>query len=601
MKSFKRIGRVNMNIIPQPQKITITNNKFSLDIIDKIIVNGNTDNRIIKAVNIMKKDVTNITKRNIKVITNQLSNNGIIIYCNKNVKGYVIKITEEKIEILAQNDNMAFYGIQTIRQIISENNKQIDCCLIEDYPAFPVRGFYFDVSRGRVPTLEYLYKVVDLLSLYKINHLQLYIEDAFDFIEYKDIIDEKTKLTADEILALDDYCYDHYIDLVPSLSTFGHLYCLLQSEKYKDLCELKNFTPKQHYWLEKMEHHTIDIGNEKSFELISSLLDQYIPLFRSNYFNICCDETMDLCTDKNKEKNPATEYYNFVSKIINYISKYNKKVMMWADIALKYSEKITTLPEDVIFLNWTYRAEPREEQIAMLADIKNSQIVCPGTVSWNKFVESIPEAESNIVKLVKYGEKYGAIGVLNTYWGDCGHINAFNGSLYGMALGAQMSWNTSVEINEQFELMASKLLYGYNEINIIDAIKNVSKCEEPFHWWHLLHWYSKTIMQKTDYSFECSIDDVIGNFDIIDSTITKLKTIPANDRIQDILIGCEGIRLITKIFLHIHKSEKYLDAKILKKEVDNWFKAFSDSWLRDNKESQLKYIKDFMYDLIEAQ
>ena len=587
-----------MGIIPEPQKSEVFDKKLSLRKIERITVNGNVDNRIIKAASKLKNEISDITGKKISILTRNSDNKGIIIFCNQNVSGYSMRISEENIKISAKNDEMAFYAIQTIRQIIIDKPKEIDCCDIDDYPSFAVRGFYYDVSRGRVPKLEYLFKVVDILSLCKINQLQLYIEDAFDFIEYSDIIEEQSKLTADEILALDDYCYDHYIDLVPSLSTFGHLYSLLQSEKYKDLCELEDYNPKQHFWLEKMQHHTIDVSNEKSFELVCSLIDQYVPLFRSKFFNICCDETMDLCTGRNKDKNPQNEYYAFVRKIIDYISIYDKKVMMWADIALKYSDKIDQLPQDTVFLNWTYRAEPSEEQIKTFFTHKRNQIVCPGTVGWNRFLENIPQASSNIQKLIKYGEKYGAIGVLNTYWGDCGHINSFNCSLYGMAMGAQLSWNSSYEIDVEFEKKASRIFYGSRD-NIIKSISEASECELPFHWWHLIEWYSQTVMQKKEYSFECTCEDVIKNFKVIDKTLETLQKVSTNDRIEDLIIGCKGIKIISELFLYIHKAENYNDPDKLKNDIDIWFEDFSKSWLRDNKESQLHNIKSFMYAVVD--
>ena len=126
------------------------------------------------------------------------------------------------------------------------------------------------------------------------------------FKELEGIVTEDEALTPAEMLALDDYCYEHFIDLVPSLSTFGHMYTLLQSDKYKHLCELENFEPKRVYWMEKQWHHTIDPYNPESAEVVISMIEQYIPLFRSKYFNICCDETLDLCRGRNAEKRSFT-------------------------------------------------------------------------------------------------------------------------------------------------------------------------------------------------------------------------------------------------------------------------------------------------------
>lgn len=43
-----------------------------------------------------------------------------------------------------------------------------------------IRGVMLDISRDKVPTLKTLFEIVDLLSLLKINHLQLYVEGFLD-------------------------------------------------------------------------------------------------------------------------------------------------------------------------------------------------------------------------------------------------------------------------------------------------------------------------------------------------------------------------------------------------------------------------------------
>ena len=51
---------------------------------------------------------------------------------------------------------------------------------------------------------------------------------------------DDTPLTAAEILELDRYCAERGIELVPSLSCFGHLYKVLSSQGYSHLCELED-------------------------------------------------------------------------------------------------------------------------------------------------------------------------------------------------------------------------------------------------------------------------------------------------------------------------------------------------------------------------
>ena len=158
--------------------------------------------------------------------------------------------------------------------------------------------------------------MVDILAGMKINSLQIYVEHSFDFNEFRSLgRSSDYVLTPNDILEIDDYCYQNFIDFIPSMATFGHLYELLSLNEYKELCELDNFQPEWHFWRERMAHHTIDPSNPKSIKVICSLIDQYLPLFRSKYFNICCDETLDLCTGKNKGKNKGNLYCEFVNKI----------------------------------------------------------------------------------------------------------------------------------------------------------------------------------------------------------------------------------------------------------------------------------------------
>ena len=104
-----------------------------------------------------------------------ISDSGAELYIsigNDGSERYVIEISENKIILDAGSEKGAFYGIQTLRQIF--RNNKIPCCRIEDEPDFSYRGFYHDVTRGKVPKLETLKELVDMLAYLKINSLQLY-------------------------------------------------------------------------------------------------------------------------------------------------------------------------------------------------------------------------------------------------------------------------------------------------------------------------------------------------------------------------------------------------------------------------------------------
>lgn len=139
---------------------------------------------------------------------------------------YILKIEENTIEITSDGLNGVFYGIQTLKQILKK--KDIPCLLIEDEPDFEYRGFYHDITRGKVPTVDTLKGLVDIMAYYKMNSLQLYVEHTFEFREIPELNEKTGYITAEEIKELDEYCYENFIDFIPSVATFGHMYEILE-------------------------------------------------------------------------------------------------------------------------------------------------------------------------------------------------------------------------------------------------------------------------------------------------------------------------------------------------------------------------------------
>ena len=123
------------------------------------------------------------------------------------------------------------YGMQTLRQMIRQTSRTLPCLHIQDKPAFAVRAYSLDVTRGRVPTMAFLTWFIDQLALYKYNQFQLYVEHAFAFGELSEAWRGTDPLTADDIMFLDEYCAHHGIELVPSLATFGHMYMNLRTRE----------------------------------------------------------------------------------------------------------------------------------------------------------------------------------------------------------------------------------------------------------------------------------------------------------------------------------------------------------------------------------
>lgn len=384
-------------------------------------------------------------------------------------ESYTLEISSDAITITSEGLNGAFYALQTLRQIFKQGN--IPCLKIEDAPDFAYRGVYHDVTRGKIPTVSTIKKLIDQMAYFKMNSLQLYVEHTFAFEETKELVKKTGCLTKEDIFELDAYCYENFIEFIPSIATFGHMYEILEQEPYRHLRVCRDFEAPKNPWGARMRHHTLDPMQDESFALVKSLIDQYAPLFRTNVFNFCGDETFDL-VHYGEGVDVGELYTTFVQKIINYLHAGNKRVMMWADIVLKHPEQLCKLPDDICFLNWEYGPEPSEEKVAKLHEAGKQQIVCPGTSSWSRFCEDVAIEEKNITRLIDLGYKYGAVGVLNTNWGDYGNPASLDLAMYGLVLGGVKSWAVNTRPGESLYEAINSLLYGGE--NAMDYVKRIS-------------------------------------------------------------------------------------------------------------------------------
>ncbi|MBO5021445.1 MAG: family 20 glycosylhydrolase [Clostridia bacterium] len=583
-------------LLPKPKSIAEKTGVFNISDCS-VQLRGDMDYRVVKAAAKLRNALAVLDGGVHKFcrVDDEMKNSiAISVDSGLNSEEYSLKISKENILICGGDAAGCFYGIMTLLKLIESEGKELPCLEIKDYPDMKYRGFYHDATRGRVPSLEGVKTMVDRLAALKVNSLQLYVEHPFDFVEFKnDGKGEDQYLTVEEILEIDQYCYDNFIDFIPSLSSFGHLYHLLMKEEYKGLCELPDFESKQHFWKDRMEHHTIDPTNPKSFELICSLIDQYLPLFRSKYFNICCDETFDLAKGRNAGKDRGTLYCDFVTKIIEHVTSMGKTVMMWGDIALEYPNALDRIPKDTILLNWWYDENPSEQKVIRIKEQGITQVICPGTTSWTRLMELPRVSIPNITKFSKYGKTHDVLGILNTNWGDYGHPSSPECALFGTTLGACVGWTVDTEVDEEFEKAVSYFVYG-SETNIIPMLSRVADIHSKSATWYSFFcwtsWKSKEYFEKFNeaaaYSAECS--------DIAD----KLRAIPDKKGvIAHIINAAEGVALLNEA-VDVIRADK--DREPWKVKSEEWLDSYEKMWLSGAKPSELYVIKEFIRKIMQV-
>ncbi|MGL6173175.1 MAG: beta-N-acetylhexosaminidase [Cellulosilyticaceae bacterium] len=607
-----------MYLIPNPKSYRKLEGKFKLNLQTEIILGHTCSFEDLESAKLLQEEI--VKEIGIKLAINKsfIKKDKQHIYLIKNEgisEAYKLEIISNGIIIEAGTSKGIFYGVQTLRQIIRQCGATLAQLVIEDEPHFKNRGFYHDVTRGKVPTLTTLKELVDRAAFYKLNQIQLYIEHTFAFKGMSEVWIDKNPLTAEEILELDRYCQKRHIELVPSIATFGHLYEVLRTQSYHELCELENSDREEYSFVNRMLHHTLDVSNPGSIEIIREMLTQFIPLFTSTQFNICCDETFDL--GKGRSRQVAEEigvgrlYTGFLNQVIDIVKGHNKQVMFWGDVILHYPELLGEIPEDVICLTWDYAANVNEKAIQTIAETGRMQYVCPGVGGWNMMMNLMDNAFTNIKGMAKYGQKHGAIGLLNTDWGDYGHVNLLANSIPGMAYGASMSWNP--EIEEPFEetyKALSCIEYGDESLQLVGILNELSK-NQPAGWGELIRWKENYPNQENAHKpiAELQSEKLLVGYNAACEAEEQLIKVARQIRyykedLQEFVLSARAHQLMDAYFLVALKYEMnqegievVLGPKTLAGELEIWFTEYEVAWRKRNKESELGRIRQVIMNL----
>lgn len=475
-------------------------------------------------------------------------NIGVYIDPKYGKQEYRLLVKNGSVTIISGSNEGIYYGIQTMRQVMAYSlteKKDLPGVYITDYPALQRRGFMLDISRDKVPTMHTLYQIVDLLTSLKINELQLYTEHTFAYQNHQIVWENASPMTPEEIAALQKYCQDRFIDLVPNQNSFGHMENWLKYKKYQSLAECQ--TDCNTIW-GKSKYTSLDPTNPGSFKLIQELYAELLPNFESDYFNIGCDETVELGLGNSKaeceKRGLGRVYLDYLLKLNEEVNKYGKKAQFWGDIVLNHDSLIPYLPKNMTAMVWGYDSQFRFDTV--LPKFKNAGLefyVCPGTSTWRSIIGKNQIAFTNLRNAAINGEKYGAKGMLVTNWGDHGHWQPLSVCEPAMILGFSYAWNCDTTLLDRLEFVLSqyvfkdptrntakailKLGYAYEVAKMPEGVANVFHLILRRHAWSWDNNYqTKTLTIENLQKTETEIDEAMkifaqGNPQCADAQIVK--------------------------------------------------------------------------------
>jgi hypothetical protein len=381
-------------------------------------------------------------------------------------QGYELRVDGAGARLTHADDAGRRYGLQTVEQL-QHHDGSLPHIHVRDRPDIATRGYMLDVSRDRVPTRATLARLVEVLDRCRYNHLELYIEHTFAYVDHEAVWADASPITADDLAWLDDRCAEVGIELVANQNCFGHLAPWLALDAYRDRAECPD-------GLEVVPGFRLPASvlapTPENAELAVALVREQLAAVRSRRVNIGCDETFELGRGVSKPRadkiGVAAVYAEHLARIAGPLLDDGCSVLFWGDVLRSHPKELARLPSgDLTPVVWTYDAPdaprpdiaPEAQKLldTMGVDLRGADFethlapftkagtacwVAPGTSTWNSLVGRLENAKGNLLDAATAATRTGVHGILVTDWGDGGHHQPPAVSLAPIAYGGAVAW-----------------------------------------------------------------------------------------------------------------------------------------------------------------
>jgi hexosaminidase len=507
---------VALQLLPEPKELVFVKGLCLLDPETLILLPADAGDDAFFAAHQLQAEVSSVTGLAlpiVKVYTPLRPANVVLLVCGQEqatafgleprqiaapegvaAQAYTLTIQRGRILLYADAPPGLFHAVQTLRQVVRTQGKALPALVVRDWPTLPYRGLMLDVSRRKVPTLETLQHLVDELSHYKLNVLQLYTEHTFQFPRHPQIGAGCGSLSSQDILEMDAFCRQRHVELMPNLQSFGHARNTLRLPEYQHLAETDML------W-------TLSPAVEGTYTLLDQLYGDMLPAFTSKTFNVDCDETFDLGQGASQALvdqfggipyGVGRVYLDHLLRVRELAAQYGRRIQVWGDMLHHHPELIDQLPDDVTLLDWCYDPAESYPTPRTFARAGRRFWVCPGTGSWNSLFPRLDGARANIRNLVRDGVAAGAQGpitdtrpasalgacdgpvpslcegMLLTDWGDHGHYHHLGLSWHGYLFGAAQSWTGGTTGDAEFDAAFGALFFGPEHEAILGALHQMA-------------------------------------------------------------------------------------------------------------------------------
>ncbi|MBP3203044.1 MAG: family 20 glycosylhydrolase [Bacteroidales bacterium] len=214
-------------------------------------------------------------------------------------EAYRLTVGRSGIKVEAVTEKGRWNALQTLSQLTQ--NGKVPRCTVTDWPSFRVRGWMMDVGRTYI-SLEEIYREVEVFSHFKLNvfHLHLTENEAWRLESKKypqlnapESMSRQPGLfyTQEQMRALDAYCRERGVTLVPELDMPGH------SRAFEQTFGFGMQTPE-------------------GLAVVKDLLAELMDVFSSEYIHVGTDEVQFTMP-------------SFVPEVVAFVRSRGRKAISW--------------------------------------------------------------------------------------------------------------------------------------------------------------------------------------------------------------------------------------------------------------------------------
>ena len=508
---------MNLNLIPVPSHIHITNREFFIH---------QKDISISESIRHYVKKADEIISGTGNIIVEHIINE------SPTAEEYRLSITDDRIAITASAPNGVYYALVTLSQLFQLNNGKTCLLEIEDRPTMPLRGISDDISRGQISTLQNFKDIIRRMSYVKCNVYMPYMEDTFEYKQYPESGKYSDPVTQEEWKELIEYAKDYYIRIIPIFNTMGHW------DKNAKLEYFYPYVMKQNDDPNGAPCSSVDVRNPESQQMINNMLDELADVFgESNAIHVGGDEVGDYTHLFKKEL--AGKYYNeHFNRVYDYLTAKGIQTYMYSDMYTPlygdYAlgiDYIDTMPDDMNFVYWDYACRADYPNIRNLIERKKKFCLSPATYTWNRLLPHHYIAWLNTKLLAEHGSE-NARGIIMSAWCDCG-LTLREENWMGIYVGALFSWNCYNKLQFHDSVQSYfRLFFGLDiDMNEYYSLMNYDRN-------FVAHPYDEaTFGEKIEFWY----DQWQGGGSWILREFLKDATKPVDEALKQKLHGCEEI------------------------------------------------------------